>query len=306
MNLLKKYFSFGQKMNHKHVIVPISEQGTDHCEETTSLKDEVDVEMGLKPYDINDDPCIRMLNFLYKFVLVLFFISSFISLIKLCTGYNFYYEVYDMTMLNTNMVNSTFNEPSISASLTLGSVSHTQSSNCEDYKFGCCEIYDTCSDSSGEFIATGLTIDPRVVHKHDEVGTNCPRVIDMINDYVDIYDRETTCSSSEFGCCELNFICDMREYYRNFYNESSYIVTKTYQSNMKHEYISKSMAITKVDNVGSNCPKHYDLIMEYENGNLDKKPNIYMFFISLMLWVLSIVICYLFIHSLRVSFGNVG
>jgi len=294
-------------MIHKHQEISISEQGTDHCEETTSLKDEVDIEMGLKPYDINDDPCIRMLNFLYKFILILFFIASIISLVKLCTGYNFYYEVYDMTMLNTNTPNSTSYEPSISASLSLShSVSYTQSPKCEDYKFGCCEIYDTCSDSSGEFIATGLTIDPRVVHKHDEVGTNCPRVIDMISDYVDIYDRGDTCSSSEFGCCELNFICDMREYYRNFYNESSYIVTKTYQSNVKHEYISKSMAITKVDNVGSNCPKHYDLIMEYENGNLNKKPNIYMLFISLMLWVLSIVICYLFIHSLRVSFGNVG
>ena len=245
--------------------------------------------MGLKPYDINDDPCIRVLNFLYKFVLVLFFVASVISLIKLCTGYNFYYEVYDMTMLNTNMVNSTSYEPSISASLSLSqSVSNTQSPKCEDYKFGCCEIYDTCSDSSGEFIATGLTIDPRVVHKHDEVGTNCPRVIDMINDYVR-YIGETSCSSSEFGCCELNFICDMREYYSNFYNESSYIVAKTYQSNMKHEYISKSMAITKIDEVGSNCPKHYDLIMEYESGNLNKKPNIYLLFVSLLLGIISIV-----------------
>ena len=58
--------------------------------------------MGLKPYDINDDPCMKVLNILYKFVLVLFFIASVISLVKLCTGYNFYYEVYDMTMLNTN------------------------------------------------------------------------------------------------------------------------------------------------------------------------------------------------------------
>ena len=275
-------------MNHKHHELPISEQGTEHCEETTSLKDEVDVEMGLKPYDINDDPCIKVLNFLYKFVLVLFFIASIISLIKLYTGYNFYYDVYDMTMLNTNM-NSTFNEPGISASLTLGSVSHTQSPKCEDYKFGCCEIYDTCSDSSGEFIATGLTIDPRVVHKHDEVGTNCPRVVDMISDYVDIYNRETTCSSSEFGCCELNFICDMREYYRNFYNQSVSRVTDTYQSNVKHGYISKSMDITKIDEVGSNCPKHYDLIIEYENGNLDKKPNIYLLFVSLILFIISIV-----------------
>ena len=291
MNLLKQTFSFGLfKMNHKHVIVPISELGTDHCEETTSLKDEVDIEMGLKPYDINDDPCMKVLNFLYKFVLILFFVASVISLIKLSTGYNFYYEVYDMTMLNTNMVNSTSYEPSISASLSLSqSVSNTQSPKCEDYKFGCCEIYDTCSDSSGEFIATGLTIDPRVVHKHDEVGTNCPRVVDMINDYVR-YIGETSCSSSKFGCCELNFICDMREYYRNFYNESVSRVTETYQSNVKHGYISKSMAITKIDEVGSNCPKHYDLIMEYENGNLDKKPNIYLLFISLLLWVISIVL----------------
>ena len=71
-------------------------------------------------------------------------------------------------------MNSTSYEPSISASLTLGSVSNTQSPKCEDYKFGCCEIYDTCKDSSGEFIATDLTIDPRVVHKHDEVGTQLP------------------------------------------------------------------------------------------------------------------------------------
>ena len=69
MNLLKQHFSFGHlKMNHKHHELPISEQGTDHCEETTALKDEVDVEMGPKPYDINDDPCIRGLNILYKFV----------------------------------------------------------------------------------------------------------------------------------------------------------------------------------------------------------------------------------------------
>ena len=72
--------------------------------------------------------------------------------------------------------------------------------------------------------------------------------------------EKQNCSSSEFGCCELNFICDMREYYRNFYNESSYIVTKTYQSNMKHGYISKSMGISKIDEVGSNVPSIMTLL----------------------------------------------
>lgn len=293
-------------MIHKNKNTPISEQGKDNYGETTSLKEKVDIENALKPYDINDDPSISVLDMLYKFVLTLFFISSIISLIKLFTGYNFYYEVYDMTMLNKNMVNSTYYEASINSSLSLTQTNgYTQSSNCEDYKFGCCEIYDTCSDSSGEFIATDLTIDPRVVHKHDDLGTNCPRVIDMINYYINIYDKGTKCSSSEFGCCEVNFICDMREYYRHFYNESVSRVTETYQSNVKHGYISKSMDIIKINEVGSNCPKHYEIVMEYENGNLNKKPNIYMFFISLLIWILSIVICYLFIHSLRVSLGNV-
>lgn len=92
MNLLKQLFSLGLfKMNHKHQELPISEQGTDHYAETASLKDvDVDVEMGIKPYDIKDDTCIRTLNILYKIVLILFFIASIISLVKLFTGYKVY------------------------------------------------------------------------------------------------------------------------------------------------------------------------------------------------------------------------
>ena len=90
-------------MNNKHHELPISEQGTDHCEESTSLKDEVDVEMGLKPYDINDDPCIRALNILYKIVLILFFIASIISLVKLFTGYKLYiHDIEDIIHITPN------------------------------------------------------------------------------------------------------------------------------------------------------------------------------------------------------------
>ena len=65
--------------------------------------------------------------------------------------------------------------------------------------------------------------------------------------------------------------------------------------------IFQNPAITKIDEVGSNCPKHYDLIMEYESGNLNKKPNIYMFFISLLLGVSSIVLSVAYVMGENVS-----
>ena len=211
---------------------------TNRCEEITLLKD--DIELGHKPININEDPCIKNLNILYKIVLFIFITVSILSLGKLIEDYTIIFNV---------------------------NITEIQSDKCANYLYGCCEIYDTCSVSSDEFSYTHLTIDPRVVHKHDSIGINCPRVIDMINDYMEKY-GEISCSSSRYGCCELNFICDMREYYQQFYNESNYYTIRAYQSNINHNYISKSMGISKVDEIGSNCPKHYNLIMEYEQGNL--------------------------------------
>jgi len=270
-------------MDSTHQQIPTS----DHYEETTSLKEEVDVEKGpgssetgkpfdeekgYKPFDINDDPCIKRLNALSKVVFVIFCIVSVISLVKVSTGYNFYTDMYDKvysadtTMLNVSLPDTT----SIEGSLATGG---SHSPQCEDYEYGCCEIYDTCSVSSGEFSATSLPIDPRIVHKHDAVGTNCPRVIDMIGKYMDNYGK-TSCASSEYGCCELNFICDMREYVRNYHNESKHHVAHVYQTNVMHGTISESLGIAKLNEEGSNCPQHYNLIMEYESGNLNKSTRV--------------------------------
>ena len=268
-------------MDSTHQQIPTSDQ----YEETTSLKEEVDVEKGLrssdmgkssdmtKPFDINDDPCIKRLNALSKVVFVIFCIVSVISLVKVSTGYNFYTDMYDKVysadtiMLNVSLPDTTSIEGS------LATIGESRSPRCEDYQYGCCEIYDTCSVSSGEFSATSLPIDPRIVHKHDAVGTNCPRVIDMIGKYMDNYGK-TSCASSEYGCCELNFICDMREYNRNRYNESKHSTAHVYQTNVMHGTISESLGIAKLNEEGSNCPQHYNLIMEYESGNLNKSTRV--------------------------------
>ena len=307
-----------------HKAIPTCDQGIDHYEETTPLKLEVDVEMGEgydmtkssditkssdkdkhsdkdKPFDVNDDPCIKRLNVLNNIVIGIFFIVSFIALVKLFTGYNFYndmYKVYydDTTMLNVSLPDTTTIEGS------LATIDEPPSAHCEDYAYGCCEIYDTCSVSSGEFDATSLSIDPRIVHKHDAAGTNCPRVNDMIGKYMDNYGK-TSCASSEYGCCELNFICDMREYYRIRDNEGKHYAARAYQSNVMHGYISESMGIAKLNEQGSNCPQHYNLIIEYESGNLNKKTKankVYMF-VAIIMGVLSLV---LICHACSVRNGN--
>ena len=268
-------------MDSTHQQIPASDQ----YEETTSLKEGVDVEMGpgssetgkssdmTKPFDINDDPCIKRLNALSKVVFVILCIVSVISLVKVFTGYHFYTDMYgkgyyaDTTMLNVSLPDTTSIEGS------LATIGESHSPQCEDYEYGCCEIYDTCGVSSGDFSATSLPIDPRIVHKHDAVGTNCPRVIDMIGKYMDNYGK-TSCASSEYGCCELNFICDMREYNRNRYNESKHSTAHVYQTNVMHGTISESLGIAKLNEEGSNCPQHYNLIMEYESGNLNKSTRV--------------------------------
>ena len=168
---------------------------------------------GQKPFRLEDDNCIRCLSLLYKCVLFLFCVTSIISLIKLFTGYNFYSEVYqrfneDTTMkLDNQMIiediagsssdsssdsstdfQNTFDPQYLSASMSTFRAAHHHnrfrpSADCNDYKFGCCEIYDACSQVYNDIIYNKISIDPRVIHKHDELGTNCPRMEDLVEEY---------------------------------------------------------------------------------------------------------------------------
>ena len=152
---------------------------------------------------LDKDPWIKCLKILYKFVLAVFILISIFSIINLC---NF----YDNSKLNG-------------------------STNCDDYKYGCCEIYDTCKIIDGKFISTSLPIDPRIIHKLDELGTNCPRLTKLVYNYEKKYNDN--CLTSEYGCCKLNNICDIREYYGRFYNESKERIADIYHSNLNQDYI---------------------------------------------------------------------
>ena len=243
-----------------------------------------------KPFRLEDDKCIRYLDLLYKFVLFLFCIVSVISLTKLITGYNLYSEIYqkfneDTTMKLENHINledidgsssnsliyseDSFNHQYLSASMnTFRAATHHHnryrpSKECNDYKYGCCEIYDACSQVYNDLIYTTIRLDPRVIHKHDELGTNCPRMDDLVEGYRENYGSDD-CENSEYGCCEVNFICDIRTFSQRVYNESTEYVIKTYQKNIKDGHVNKNTGIMKLDKRGSNCPSPYVIISEYE------------------------------------------
>lgn len=268
---------------------------------------------GNKPFRLEDDKCIRYLDLLYKLVFVLFCITSVISFINLCTGYNFYSDVYqrfneDTTMkLDNQMIiediagsssdsssdsstdfQNTFDPQYLSASMnTFRAAYHHNryrpSADCNDYKFGCCEIYDACSKVYNDIIYNTIKLDPRVIHKHDELGTNCPRMKDLVDDYKRNYGTDD-CENSQYGCCEVNFICDIRTWSQRVYNETTEYVIKTYQKNIKDGHVNKNTGKVKINERGSNCPSPYKIISEYELGypeNLDSIDISFMLFLLL-------------------------
>ena len=178
-----------------------------------------------------------------------------------------------------SLESGTEKEPSISASLhSRGAYYRTHnhrnseinSASCSDYKYGCCELFDSCRVSyetdNATFVSEGIHIDPRKIHKHDEYGTNCPRFEDMVDDYSRVY-GDPNCISTAFGCCDISTVCDIVSYSKQLYNESDNYVISTYHTEMINMEIGVSWTgITKRDESGSNCPSTYDVIHKYQIG----------------------------------------
>ena len=259
----------------------------------------------IKPFDVNDDPCIKRLNILTKLAFVIFCIASIISIIKLSTGYNLYNELYnelffeedttmkkedswDVTEGNYSSLDPTMLEASLHSRAAYYRRHNPEPSpKCEDYEYGCCEIYDTCGTTDDVFTSTSLSLDPRVVHKHDVMGTNCPRFNDMISDYAEAYGSDT-CENSEYGCCELNFVCDIRTYFQTYRNETDESTAHIYRVNIHHMSVMMSTDITKKDESGTNCPQPFNIIQAYEIGFRTEAD---AFEIALIFGICSIFLC---------------
>ena len=138
---------------------------------------------------------------------------------------------------------------------------------CTDFEYGCCKIYYDCSISEQEeLISNYMSISPYYIVHHDKHGSNCPRLLDLIsgynNNYPDVEGKD--CRNSEFGCCDMNYACDIR---RRFDYKNSINTTRDLWFNDLNKQQSRmSLTLAKIDAIGSNCPKTRDIVYKYEQG----------------------------------------
>ena len=138
---------------------------------------------------------------------------------------------------------------------------------CSDYKFGCCHIYYGCDISEqDELVSDSMTLSPYSIVQHDENGTNCPRLFDLISEYNDHYpeEEEEHCADSEFGCCEVNYSCDIRRRFEYMNNVER--TKELWLWDLEKNQTSKSLTLAKRDAIGSNCPRVGGIVSGYERN----------------------------------------
>ena len=138
---------------------------------------------------------------------------------------------------------------------------------CTDFEYGCCHVYYSCDISDqGELISDTMTVSPYSIVQHNEHGTNCPRLLDMISGFNDHYPEEEglNCAESEFGCCDINYSCDIRRRfsYLNDVNRTKNL----WLNDLEKKQTRTSLTVAKRDAIGSNCPRVGSIIYKYERG----------------------------------------
>ena len=150
---------------------------------------------------------------------------------------------------------------------------------CTRYQFGCCEIYSDCSYDNSNITDSTIT-DSNItdyntytfegywyhIIKEDEIGSNCPRMVDLIRGHNENYPQTKSCKLTDEGCCQLDTRCDSR---------------------LKNTNDHQVMNL--VETMGTGCPSVRQLMIEYRRGYPSKSfwDNEFMF-----LLIFSLVMCY--------------
>jgi len=175
--------------------------------------------------------------------------------------------------------------------------------SCDDFKYGCCEIYPTCLFEKGDrenIHVESFTLDFKVAFKYNEKGTNCPRIKHIVNvfnalDYESAYELinyNNGCleKNSIYTCCSIDYMCDERYY-------EDYIIQPTlhegdYQTIYNKIYNGTEILILNKNEDNSECPNIKDIVDVYQNVMLKRKsdiPLIYIF-ITINAIILTIIL----------------
>lgn len=133
---------------------------------------------------------------------------------------------------------------------------------CEDYEYGCCEIYTQCTiKHQGEMEYLDYkpnVIDVSRIHSHDILDSNCPSLKYLVNDYNRHYGKD---DCGDFGCCpSFDVGCDSIIHNEKNNGGNSYLLEKYLEN--KNDIME--IRVPKENERGSNCWN-----MEWHNGVLE-------------------------------------
>lgn len=148
---------------------------------------------------------------------------------------------------------------------------------CEDFEYGCCEIYTQCTiKHQGEMEYLDYKpkiIDVSRIHSHDILDSNCPSLKYLVNDYNRHYGKD---DCGEFGCCpSFDVGCDSIVHNEKNNGGNSYLLEKYLEK--KNDIME--IIIPKEDERGSNCwnTQWHNGVLEfidtYEDGYPSKEDN---------------------------------
>ena len=123
--------------------------------------------------------------------------------------------IQDRNEHTDHLLKDNFNQSNHRQLTVAGVIAHNRHKHtCNDYQFGCCEIYSDCSYNKTDFTDYKVYTFRPTVHtiKHNKEGTNCPRLIDLVvghNRHYPIHGN-ASCETYDQGCFHIETECDTR------------------------------------------------------------------------------------------------
>ena len=165
---------------------------------------------------------------------------------------------------------------------------HHHRKTCDDYIYGCCEIYTGCQvNETSDIIQYKIHTIDRVIKK-DVKGTNCPRLEDLVVQHNRHYPLpgDFNCETSKEGCYKVETECDIRVRFIDI--EDGYLDDiELYKKN-----VNRGLKYTNlVERVGIDMkPTIISLIREYQNKYPSKDVDAAGMLIA-MFSLLALVLC---------------
>ena len=170
---------------------------------------------------------------------------------------------------NDHLLKENFNQ-SDNRQLRVTFHGHKHRPTCNDYQFGCCEIYTDCSYNGTDFTDWNVyTFSSRIIKKNKE-GTNCPLLVDLVTQHNRHYPipGNKSCENWKAGCQKIDTGCDIHIRFQyledgshNLSKDGSKDHVQLYKRNIHNGHAYTNL----VERVGVDyTPSIHGLMIEYE------------------------------------------